>query len=250
MDGGRPSIGIPVRLPAAGTHATPEFVAVVQDLFDRILDLIRSAGAVPVLLDADLHGLDRCQGFVVPGGGDIDPVLYGGPVDDPTLSAVSREQDELDSAVIRFALEEQRPLLAICRGMQLLNVVVGGTLHVDVDQSTVVHHLPLAADFEFAEHEVQLVEGTRCAAVYGAAPRIPVTSGHHQAVDRVATGLRAAAFAQDGLVEALESADPATWTVGIQWHPELDGPDGALRLPLFAALVDAVREAESERAAG
>jgi putative glutamine amidotransferase len=96
-------------------------------------------------------------------------------------------------------------------------------------------------------HEVRLVDGTRCAAAYGFRPSIPVTSGHHQAVDRVGPGLRASANADDGLVEALEAADPAAWVVGVQWHPETAAPDESLRLPLFRALVEAARGTDQTR---
>jgi putative glutamine amidotransferase len=240
----RPAVGIPVRLPAAQGGATDGPLQVIDDLYESIVDMVGRAGARPVRLDADLRELDACAAFVVPGGGDVGPALYGGADGDPTLSGVSAAQDGLDAAVIRFALDRHRPLLGICRGMQLLNVVHGGTLHADLAESTVVHRRAQADPFELAVHEVHLVDGTRCAAAYGSLPRIPVTSGHHQAVDRVGPGLRASATADDGLVEALEAADPAAWVVGVQWHPETSAPDEALRLPLFLALVDAARRTD------
>jgi putative glutamine amidotransferase len=237
----RPAVGIPVRLPADEGGAGDGPLEAIDDLFDGIVEMVGRAGARPVLITADLRGLDTCAGFVVPGGGDVDPGLYGGSAAHPSLSGVSAGQDRLDAAVIRFALQHRRPVLGICRGMQLLNVVHGGTLHVDLAESDVAHHLPPADRFEFAVHDVQLVEGSRCAASYGFRAGIPVTSGHHQAVDRVAPGLYASATAADGLVEALESTDPEAWTVGVQWHPESESPDDGLRLPLFVALTEAAR---------
>jgi putative glutamine amidotransferase len=130
-----------------------------------------------------------------------------------------------------------------------VNVVHRGTLHVDLAESSVAHRLPRAERFEPVVHGVQLVDGSRCAAAYGFRASIPVTSGHHQAVDREATGLGAAATAADGLVEALESADPAAWVLGVQWHPEAEATDPELRLPLFVALLDAVRGATAAQAA-
>jgi putative glutamine amidotransferase len=241
----RPAIGVPVRLPADQGGATDGPLQVIDDLYEWILDMVGRAGARPVRLGADLRELEGCAAFVIPGGGDVDPALYEGAVGDPALSGVSRAQDELDEAVIRFALAHRRPVLGICRGMQLLNVVHGGSLHVDLAESAVVHRLPPADPFELAVHDVRLVDGTRCAAAYGFRASIPVTSGHHQAVDRIAPGLRAAATAGDGLVEALESADPEAWAVGVQWHPETAAPDEALRLPLFLALVEAARRTDA-----
>jgi putative glutamine amidotransferase len=237
----RPAVGIPVRLPADLGGATDGPLAAIEDLYEWIVDMVGRAGGRPVRLGPDLRELESCAGFVVPGGGDVDPALYAGAVGDPSLHGVSTAQDGLDVAVLRFALEHRRPVLGICRGMQLLNVVRGGTLHVDLPESAVVHRLPPADPFELAVHDVHLVDGTRCAAAYGFRPSIPVASGHHQAVDRVAPGLRAAATAGDGLVEALESADPSVWAVGVQWHPETTAPDDGLRLPLFVALTDAAR---------
>jgi len=232
----RPAIGIPIRLHAEdGT--TDALVAAVDDLFAAIVGLVRRSGAEPVLLDPTLRGIDDCDGFVVPGGGDVSPARYGGPVDDPTLWGVSEEQDELDVAVLQHAIDHGRPVLAICRGMQLLNVVLGGSLEVDVAESSVVHRLPAAAEFAFAVHDVRLEPGSRCAAAYGFTPALPVQSGHHQAVARIGSGLRPTAFAADGLVEGVETEDAGRWVVGVQWHPEVAADEW--RLPLFVALREA-----------
>ncbi|HEV7623527.1 MAG TPA: type 1 glutamine amidotransferase [Amnibacterium sp.] len=241
----RPAVGIPIRLPAQHGGATDGPLEVIEALFEGVVEMVERSGARPVRLGPDLEGLDDCAGFVVPGGGDVDPALYDGPAEDPTLSGVSAAQDALDAAVLRFALAHRRPVLGICRGMQLLNVVHGGTLHVDLADSAIVHRFPPAEEFELAVHDVLLIDGTRCAAAYGSRASIPVTSGHHQAVDHIAPGLRAAATAGDGLVEALEAADPAAWAVGVQWHPETGWPDDALRLPLFVALAEAARTVDA-----
>ncbi|HEY8318898.1 MAG TPA: gamma-glutamyl-gamma-aminobutyrate hydrolase family protein [Amnibacterium sp.] len=232
----RPAIGIPVRLHAE--DGTPDaLVAAVDELFAAIVGLVRRSGAEPVLLEAGLRGIGDCDGFVVPGGGDVSPARYGGPADDPTLWGVSAEQDELDVAVLQHALDHGRPVLAICRGMQLLNVVLGGSLEVDVAESSVVHRLPAAAEFAFAVHDVQVEPGSRCAAAYGFAPALAVQSGHHQAVARIGSGLRPTAFAADGLVEGVETEDAGRWVVGVQWHPEVAAEEQ--RLPLFIALKEA-----------
>jgi len=238
-------IGVPVRLADPDSDS---LTRVVQDLFDAIVATLEGAGAVPVPLGPDLDGIAACRGFVVPGGGDVDPSRYGGAVDQPTLWGVDPAQDELDTAVLRFALERGRPVLGICRGMQLLNVALGGTLHTDLAESSVVHHLPPEQEFDLVVHPAALVDGSRCAAAYGSAASIPVPSGHHQAVDRLGAGLRVAALAEDGLVEAVEGDEQGAWTVGVQWHPESLPMDDALRLPLFRSLVEAAGRVELEAA--
>lgn len=241
-----PRIAIPARIfePATG-YADPRMRG-AQMVFNAVVDLIRESGAQPVIVEQGPEAsiertLRSCHGFVVPGGGDVDPELYGAPSGHPTLFGVNREQDILDSQVIRFALNSRRPLLGICRGMQLLNVVSGGTLEIDLGLSSVKHALPPLTGLEMSVHEVKFVEKTRCASVFGSVPSIEVASSHHQAVDVLGEGLRAAAYAADGIVEAIESVDDARWTLGIQWHPEADIPQARLRLPVFTALKDAAQ---------
>ncbi|MFG3546117.1 gamma-glutamyl-gamma-aminobutyrate hydrolase family protein [Streptomyces sp. NPDC047725] len=244
-----PLIGIPVRLSDADAPGADQRVLEANRIFDDVVALIRAAGAEPVLLrpsedgeplDAQLSG---CRGFVVPGGGDVDPALYGADPNHPALYDVNPAQDRLDTAVVRHALESRLPLLGICRGMQLLNILRGGTLHLDLPE-TAVRHEP-EPGHDWAVHEVALSAGSKVAEVFGR-DRIPVSSGHHQAVDRVGDGLRVSARADDGCVEAVEAhteagaSHTAAWTVGVQWHPEAFVPSAELRLPLFRALLEQV----------
>ncbi|MYW67756.1 gamma-glutamyl-gamma-aminobutyrate hydrolase family protein [Streptomyces sp. SID8379] len=242
-----PVIGIPVRLSASNAPGTDPRVAGANRIFDDIVTLVRESGATPLLLTpgADLDArLARCHGFVAPGGGDVDPALYGGPADHPALYDVNHEQDGLDLAVIRHALAAELPLLGICRGLQLLNVARGGTLHLDLAPSAVVHDPPAETGEEWALHDVRLEPDSRCARAFGA-DRLPIASGHHQAVDRVGQGLRVTARAADGCVEGLEPvADGGAWVVAVQWHPEAEVPEPALRAPLFRALCCAATPAE------
>jgi putative glutamine amidotransferase len=242
-------IGIPVRLSDGEAPGADRRVGEANRIFDDVVALVRAAGAEPVLLRPGADGdvpdlrLADCGGFVVPGGGDVDPVLYGGDPADPALYDVNPAQDRLDAAVIRHALKRRLPLLGICRGMQLLNVLQGGTLHLDLSKTSVAHD-PASGE-EWAVHEVELSRGSALAQVFGR-DRIPVASGHHQAVDLVGQGLRVSARAEDGCVEAVESdpdeADyPMSWTVGVQWHPEAFVPSPELRLPLFRALLAQVQ---------
>lgn len=237
-----PLIAVPARLDR-GDAAADSRVRGAYKAFEAVLDLVRTAGAQPVPVTPGRPEetealLSTCQGFLVPGGSDIDPALYGGPSDHPAVYNVNHTQDELDLAVIQYALRTRRPLLGICRGMQLLNVALGGTLVIDLPPTTVTHSSPAHAGDEVATHDVDLQAGSRCAAIYGGRRTIPVASAHHQAVDVLGTGLRVTARAADGCIEAVEGTSPESWQLGIQWHPELDGPDAALRLPLFTALTE------------
>jgi putative glutamine amidotransferase len=189
---------------------------------------VTEAGGRPVLLPtipgADEAGtLDLLDGLILGGGPDIDPALYGrAPGPDTVVSAP--ERDEAESALLRGALARDLPVLGICRGMQLLNVVRGGTL---------VQHLPehATAPGSFERHEVVI----RPDSVVGAAVGRPalVESGHHQGVESVGRGLRVVGRAPDGVIEAIE--DPsARFCVGVLWHPE-QGPDRGLFRALVAA---------------
>ncbi|MFE1954176.1 gamma-glutamyl-gamma-aminobutyrate hydrolase family protein [Streptomyces sp. NPDC059524] len=241
-----PLVGIPVRLSDAAAPGADQRVLEANRIFDDIVDLIRAAGAEPVLLRPAQDGgpleaeLAACRGFVVPGGGDVDPALYGADPDHPALYDVNPAQDRLDTAVIRYALDARRPLLGICRGMQLLNVLRGGTLHLDLPKTSVAHEPDTGHDW--AVHDVALSPGSAVAEVFGC-DRMPVSSGHHQAVDRVGDGLRVSARADDGCVESVEAGDDVAWTVGVQWHPEAFVPRDELRLPLFRALSEQVQAA-------
>lgn len=254
----RPRIGIPVRL---SSSADPDpRVAKANGLFDDIVDLVRGGGGEPVLLTPELvdDGLfdggrragapGAIDGVVLPGGGDLDPRLYGEEPGD-TLYDVNPEQDRLDIAVARGTIDAGLPLLGICRGHQLLNVVYGGTLTQDMAPGTVAHRNKPPGGGRWAWHEVAITPGSRVARLYGAATDpahgsadalgVKIASGHHQAVAQVAPGLVVTAVAEDGTVEALE--DPKRWVVSVQWHPEVLELSETQRQAPFRAFVEACR---------
>lgn len=183
------------------------------------IDALTEAGARAVLLAGPGHEatLDVLDGVVFSGGSDLDPGLYGAQPH-PETSGVRRERDDAELALMRAALSRDLPTLGICRGMQLLNVALGG----DLEQ-----HLPdvVGADAhragpgEFAEHRVRTVPGSRLSAVEAGGP---VASCHHQALARIAPALQPTAFAPDGTVEGVEHP-LKPFVLGVLWHPEARG---------------------------
>lgn len=187
------------------------------------VDAVRAAGAMPVILPPGETKpeqiLDEIDALVLAGGGDIDPAAYRGKPHESVYD-VSEERDRFELDLARAVLSRpDRPVLFICRGLQVLNVVRGGTLHVHVPDrfgSTVEHRLPprLAT-----MHSVRVEPESRLGAMI-AAQRIHACSWHHQAIDRLGDGLRPVAWADDGLIEAVEY-DGHPWCFAVQWHPEM-----------------------------
>ncbi|OKK15276.1 glutamine amidotransferase [Streptomyces sp. CB00455] len=178
-------------------------------------ELVQAAGGAAVLLPPDdpaaaAEVLSRVDGLVVAGGPDVDPVHYGAARDSRT-GAPATVRDRWELALLAAALEADVPVLGICRGMQALNVALGGTLIQHLDG-----HFDVPGAMSW--HPVRPVPDTRYAALVPEETQVPTY--HHQAVDRLGRGLVASAHAADGTVEAIELPDPARWVLGVQWHPE------------------------------
>jgi anthranilate synthase component 2/putative glutamine amidotransferase len=195
-------------------------------------DAVADAGGEPVLLptgavSAEVTG--RLDGLVLAGGADVDPARYGREAG-PHTTGTRPGRDAAEFALLQAALDRDLPLLAICRGMQLLNVLLGGTLlqHVPDVPDTRLHQLGLGL---FAEGEVSTAPGSAVHRILG--PEVTVDCHHHQALDRVAAGVTASAWADDGLVEAVE-VPGRRFCLGVQWHPEA-GDDRRLFAALAAA---------------
>lgn len=224
----RPVIGITTYLTPAAWGAWQMDAALVPA--DYVRGVIRAGGA-PLLvppgadLDATLGAVD---GLVFSGGSDLDPALYGA-APHPETGGVVRERDDFELALMRAALEQDMPMLAICRGSQVLNIALGGDLeqHVPDRVGTDVHK---QVNGVFAEHDVDVVRGSRLGSLLG--DRHDVKSHHHQGFGELGSGLQVSARAPDGTVEALEDPE-RRFTVGVLWHPEA-GED----LALFEALVE------------
>ncbi len=190
-----------------------------------------AAGGVPLLVPPVLDGfsevLDALDGIVFSGGSDLDPELYGQEAHTETVGVV-RERDDFELALMRAALERDLPILAICRGSQVLNVALGGTLEQHVpDRVGGDLHKEVAG--VFAEHGVDVAAGSRLASIVG--EHTEVKSHHHQSYTGIGKGLTVSARAADGTPEALEDQS-RRFTLGVLWHPE-EGED----LALFEALV-------------
>lgn len=224
----RPLIGIAAHQALVKEGEIEAFHQVVNLAYVKA---VRKAGGVPVLLPLierdDASGLlDRVDGLLMTGGGDVDPATYGAEPD-PLTERVDAERDARDIALCRLAVERDVPTLAICRGSQVLNVALGGTLvqhidkHFDIDR------------YNETVHDVDVDPSAKLSQWIGTAA-VGVNTLHHQAIAKVGDGLRVVAHAGDGTIEGIEAE--GSRVVGVQWHPELLR-HRAEHLALFGSLV-------------
>ena len=193
---------------------------------------LENAGLVPLIVppladvDAAAAVLDSVAGLVLTGGEDVDPARYGEKRHEKVRS-VNAARDATESALIEEARARGKPVLAICRGIQMLNVALGGTLVQDIPSqcnTSIAHDEEGARDSR--SHEIDIEPGSLIAKAVGA-EHVAVNSFHHQSVKRVADGLRVTARSPDGIIEGLESTDEDWWVMAVQWHPEemTDSPE-------------------------
>ncbi len=224
-------IGLPTYVEQTRFNAWDLPAAVLPHAY---VEMVVAAGGIPVLLPpagvARPELVRRLDGVLLTGGADIDPARYGGP--SAGVPGYTRpDRDESEFALFELARSAGMPILAVCRGLQLANVALGGTL---------IPHLPDVVGHEehsgvaggFNAIRVLTAAGSRVAELAG--PEVKVHCHHHQAVDRLADGLTAAAHAADGTIEAVEASD-GSFLVGVQWHPEADATDRRLILALVEA---------------
>ena len=209
------------------------------------LDAIEAAGAIPMPLPLlrDPEKLrvlyERCDAVCLPGGPDVEPQRYGeDPRGDADISSEA-DLDETEMLLTRWLVAEDRPTLAICRGIQVLNVALGGTLWQDIATQRAGAETHHQKERDLLAHTVRIESGTRLHSILGRT-ELEVNSLHHQAIRRVGEGLTVSARSEDGLVEAVEMPD-RRFLLGVQWHPEelVNSDDSARRL--FTALVAAAR---------
>jgi putative glutamine amidotransferase len=203
------------------------------------LDAVVRAGARPIVVDpiGDPAGLlERVDALVLSGGPDVDPDCYGQAPHAKTYG-VDRRVDDFEVPLVREAMARATPTLAICRGIQVLNVALGGSLHQHVlDDPGVPAHGRPGEPNGARELEVTVDAGTLLAKVVGST-RVVASCHHHQAIDRVGDGLRVVARADDGIIEALELEHTAGWLLAVQWHPEDTAANDPAQQRLFDALV-------------
>jgi putative glutamine amidotransferase len=236
-NGFRPAIGITLDF----SKQDPEQFA----LRDDYVRSVEAAGGLPLVLApgrpedaADL--LSRVSGLMLTGGGDVDPQVYG-EAPHATIGRVIPERDAFEMALCRQALARRMPVLAICRGQQVLNVATGGTLVQDIPSQLAgaKDHDPDTERWAVA-HQVNILPGTRLRAILGT-DTVAVNSFHHQAVKDPGRGVVVSARAEDGVVEGIEVPEQP-FVVGVQWHPEAFWDHGREFQPLFAALVEASKD--------
>ncbi|GAA3700749.1 gamma-glutamyl-gamma-aminobutyrate hydrolase family protein [Arthrobacter ginkgonis] len=232
MSGRRPLVGVPGMWSAKVQGMRFAGVAVAAE----VLRSIDRAGGEPVVLfpgsaEGPAEQLARVDAVVLPGGADVDPRLYGAEPDEHHWPADHDGQDRFEAGILAGCLEAGVPLLAICRGLQLLNVTRRGTLIQHLEPGPVQH--------KDAIHPVAVSPGSLLASATGAS-RVHVSSYHHQAVGIIGEGLVATATAEDGVVEALEV--PGAPLLAVQWHPEDTAATSAEDHALFAWVIEAGRQ--------
>ncbi len=214
-------------------------------------DGVYTAGGIPLVIPftKNLSALDEfvalIDGLILTGGGDLSPRIYG---EEPHvgLGEISPLRDEVEMYLLQATLQTKKPVLGICRGIQVMNAALGGTLYQDLPRQmgAAIQHSQ-KGPVNYAAHAVIVKEGTRLAQILGVTETY-VNTRHHQAVKKVAPGFIAVAHSKDGLIEAIESTtDP--FVIGVQWHPENLWREDAKQLALFSALVNAARTRHEAR---
>jgi putative glutamine amidotransferase len=246
----RPKIAIPV---AADELAKPNARA-------KYRNAIELAGGEPVLIASPQYLasvpdiVERFDGVLLPGGGDIAPELYGGR-EHPAVEPAPPGVDAFQIEIVRAARRSRTPLLGICRGIQVMNVALGGTLYEDIDGQydapngmRLRHQQTPDLARDVTSHRIEVTEGSLLASLLGTTS-LETNTLHHQAVRRVAADLAQVALARDGTVEGLELREGHPCFVGVQWHPEELAPRDEPSRSLFSGFVARAAERAQRRTA-
>lgn len=248
-----PLIGIPCRTDTSGTYPG----RTINTQGNAYIEAVIQAGGVPVLIplqvqDEALEALfQKLDGLILAGGGDVDPIYYQEAPQTDTLREIQPDRDEQEIYLVNLASIRQKPFFAICRGIQVMNVALGGSLWQDLpgQRPESIQHDFYSGSGRYARnylaHEVSL-ETTGLLHRILQTPRLAVNSMHHQGIKRAAPGLRAAAYAEDSLVEAVELPDHP-FALGVQWHPEELVADQVAARQLFEAFIEAARRYRGQK---
>ncbi|MFC7061503.1 gamma-glutamyl-gamma-aminobutyrate hydrolase family protein [Halobacillus seohaensis] len=206
------------------------------NLHERYIKTIIQSGGIPIVIPVGTNEMSEvwvslCDGIILSGGEDVDPYSYQ-EHPGPKIQKTNRDRDEIEIELVKSARKQNKPIFAICRGVTMLNVALGGTLIQDIETSipNAINHYQQAERPE-ATHEVKIEESTRLYRIFNR-PKIRVNSFHHQAIDKLAPSLKKVAIAPDGVIEAVEGIDESFLMLGVQWHPSelTNGNPSMLRL--------------------
>lgn len=211
------------------------------------VEAISDAGAVPILIPTTEPVLaeyyyNTLDGFVFSGGGDVDPIYFG---EEPQarLGEITPRRDSFELALARIAMAGNKPVLGICRGLQLINIAAGGSVYQDIGSITSQQHWQKAPSW-YAVHEVEILANSGLIQNLGN-KSLRVNSYHHQAVNILGDNLQAVAWSKDGLIEAVETIDTSRYLIGVQWHPECAYNKDNYSIKLFNSFVEAVQKSVS-----
>lgn len=240
LKGSKPVIGLTTYLEQAQTGVWDVPASFLPKVY---FEAVTNAGGIAVLLppqpvDADIANavLDGLDGLIISGGKDVDPARYG-QEPHPTTDEPRRDRDAWEDALLSAAIDRGLPFLGICRGAQMLNVALGGTLHQHLPDVLGTTRYNIGGG-RFAENEVGIEASTKLGELFAGDDTVGVKSYHHQAIDELAPGLVVSARSDDGTIQAVELPS-VPFGVAVQWHPEEDAEDDAR---LFAGLVEAAKE--------
>ena len=235
--------------PIIGITGRPQDVPAVELTIRAYLtahtysDSVRMAGGIPIVLipideDEIDDVLDRVDGVLFTGGGDISPRSYGAEPEE-SVRGINEGRDEFELALARKLYARKIPVMGICRGLQIINVALGGTLIQDLPSHTGVHGHDIVGEGVYEPHlKVMVDEGCQLAGIIGSGLQ-DINSIHHQAVEELGAGLSVVASAVDGTIEAIEHENPDWSLIAVQWHPEfLAVSEHAPSASLFAAFVE------------
>lgn len=217
----------------------------------QYVDAVRRAGGIPLLIPSGSEDWDAIiqllDGVIITGGTDVDPAEYNGNTENPNLRPVDPERDSSELSLARHLIHEKNtPLLCVCRGIQVLNVATGGTLHehiLDI-RDTDIHR---NSEGLWEMQHVDMEADSLTAQVMGT-DKVTTTSGHHQAIKDLGNGLHVVGTAADGIIEAVEMLDHP-WLIAVQWHPEVTAMNDQTQQAIFDALVEKAREHKRQKLA-